>query len=242
MFYFLATSALDILAVIFIGVLMLAAIVIMVISFLVYRVLRVSTKLRASQFDDYNTLAEKGDIVFIGDSLTDFYNFNEFFHNVSIYNRGIASDTTLGVLDRLKTNVIDIEPSKVFLQIGTNDYSSKKEKINLYIYNNIIKILELLKDTLPNTKFYLMSLYPVNRKTRFYSWALVGKRRNKNIIKLNDELEAYSKENNITYIDVYNHLIDDYGNLKSDYTLEGLHISFRGYKQITKVLKPYVFE
>ena len=37
-------------------------------------------------------------------------------------------------------------------------------------------------------------------------------------------------------------LLDKDGNLNLDYTEEGLHITDKGYKVITDVLKPYVYE
>ena len=50
----------------------------------------------------------------------------------------------------------------------------------------------------------------------------------------------YCSKNNITYIDIYNELRDEDGNLKLEYTKEGLHMSDDGYKIITKKLKKYV--
>ena len=44
---------------------------------------------------------ETGRIVFLGDSITDFVNFDEVMPSYHIINRGIAGDTTSGVLRRL---------------------------------------------------------------------------------------------------------------------------------------------
>ena len=41
---------------------------------------------------------------------------------------------------------------------------------------------------------------------------------------------------------MYDKLIDKDGNLKLEYTNEGLHISDEGYKVITKVIKKYIKE
>jgi len=204
------------------------------------KLIHTTALLKAKTFSKFNQFSEKNKIVFIGDSLTDFYHTDEFFYNFDTYNRGIASDTTSGVLDRLQDNVINIEPSKIFLQIGTNDFKYKNTSEN--IVSSIIKILETIKNHLPDVKLYLISLYPINDKVKHYSKVFTGRRKNSEIIKINSLLKTYCEYHEITYIDMYNHLIDENGNLIKEYTVEGLHINFEGYSKITEILLPYVSE
>lgn len=229
----------DILLIIFIVILSLTFVIFIFLIIYVLRLINISTKLKAKQFEKFNQFANKNEIIFLGDSLTEFYQIEEFFHGIPIYNRGIASDTTDGVLERLDSNVILLEPKKVFIQIGTNDYKKKK---NDYIYNNIVRIVERLKDAVEGVEIYLISLYPVNHKAKAYSRFFTGPRRNNTIIELNYKLENYCDENKIKYIDVYSKLIDKDGNLDKQYTIEGLHISYEGYKIITDILMPYIQE
>ena len=49
-----------------------------------------------------------------------------------------------------------------------------------------------------------------------------------------------AKDEKITYVDLYNKLIDDDGNLNISYTKDGLHISSEGYECITKELMKYI--
>src|SRR3954449_5765154 len=72
---------------------------------------------RAAQFRD---LRSPADIVMLGDSLTEWGNWHEMVPEFRIINRGIAGDTSSGVLDRLQ-EVIDRRPKVVFVMIGTND-------------------------------------------------------------------------------------------------------------------------
>ncbi|MBQ3447361.1 MAG: hypothetical protein IJG37_06945, partial [Synergistaceae bacterium] len=65
-----------------------------------------------------------GGIVFLGDSITDFLDFDEFLPSHHVINRGIAGDTTHGVLYRLG-EVISLRPRKLFILIGTNDIPHK---------------------------------------------------------------------------------------------------------------------
>ena len=60
------------------------------------------------------------------------------------------------------------------------------------------------------------------------------------IKKINKEIKDYCNENDYTYIDVYNNLTDKNGNLKLEYTEEGLHLSSLGYIKVTKILYPFI--
>lgn len=227
----------SILSIIFIIILIITSILFIVLVIYVLRLIKISTKLKAKQLAKFNVFANKNKTVFLGDSLTEFYQIEEFFHDFKVYNRGIASDTTTGVLERLDTNVIQIQPKKVFLQIGTNDYIRHN---NEYIFNNIVKIVERLKAGIDDVKIYIISLYPVNHKARFISRFFTTVRKNKTIMLLNAKLKEYCDTTNIPYIDVYNTLTDEKGNLAKKYTVEGLHISYEGYEVITSILLPYV--
>ena len=54
------------------------------------------------------------------------------------------------------------------------------------------------------------------------------------------ELKKYCNDKNCTYLDMYSLLEDKDGNLKLEYTREGLHMSDKGYEVITKELKKYM--
>ncbi|MDD3999346.1 MAG: lysophospholipase, partial [Bacilli bacterium] len=60
------------------------------------------------------------------------------------------------------------------------------------------------------------------------------------IIAINLALYEYCKEKSITYIDIFKHLIDEKGNLRREYTFEGLHINYEGYQIISELLLPYL--
>ncbi|MDD4211918.1 MAG: GDSL-type esterase/lipase family protein [Bacilli bacterium] len=189
-------------------------------------------------FNELNQNAHRQGIVFLGDSLTEFYPADEFFYGCDVYNRGIAGDTTDGVLARLESNVLVLEPKKLFLQIGTNDLGKKKSPEDTF--ENIKKIIETIQSRLPETELYVISLYPVNPKATPYSKSMMLGRKNTDIRAINCWLNDYCKTHQIPYLDVASAITDENGLLKKEYTIEGLHISFLGYSAITEVLKPYV--
>ena len=63
---------------------------------------------------------DSDDIVFLGNSITNGCEWHELFNNPNIKNRGISSDVSMGVYDRLDP-IIKGKPAKIFLMIGIND-------------------------------------------------------------------------------------------------------------------------
>ena len=88
---------------------------------------------KCNVYEIENANFSHGQIVFIGDSITDGCALNDYYKNLplAVYNRGIGGDTTSGVLERLKLSLFDIKPSKIVMLIGINDIngSISNEKI-----------------------------------------------------------------------------------------------------------------
>ena len=84
---------------------------------------------KCQSYSVQNVNLAKGQIVFIGDSITDLYILDDHYADLPLacYNRGIGGDTTLGVLSRLKVSLFDLNPSVVVLMIGTNDINGRLE-------------------------------------------------------------------------------------------------------------------
>ena len=173
--------------------------------------------------------------LFLGDSITEFYDLDKYFPNLPVVNSGIISNTTEDILNDMKNRVYNYNPSKVFILIGTNDLRDDRSVDE--IVNNIKKIIEEIKENRKETEIYLESIYPVNEKVNKKG---VEGRKNEDIKEINNQLEKYAKKENITYINIYNKLVDDEGLLNEDYTTEGLHINEDGYKIITKELEKYL--
>lgn len=180
--------------------------------------------------------------LFLGDSITDFYDLDKYYEGLKVVNSGISGNTTEDILKDMKNRVYRYNPSKVFILIGINDLyfdSDSKEVIS-----NIKEIVKSIKENRPYCKIYLESIYPVNNTDddKIDHDMVSEKRDNKTVREINKELESFSKKEEITYIDMYSVLEDDDHNLKLDYTKEGLHLSDLGYEKVTEVLKKYIKE
>ena len=66
--------------------------------------------------------ADQTAVVFLGDSITEWWpDFGRAFPQLRVANRGIASDTTRGMLDRLRDTVLALDPQAIVIAGGIND-------------------------------------------------------------------------------------------------------------------------
>lgn len=194
---------------------------------------------RVAYFKELNKRLKAGGIVFLGDSITEHFIVSEFFSEHFVINRGISGDTTDGVLKRLKESIYDLKPSKIFLMIGTNDLGDGKEPE--YIINNIEKIIKKIHERLPETIIFLEYIYPVRKDgDNKIKKRMVGKRNNESINKINEGITKISDKYQITNIDIHSLLQDKYGDLKLEYTVEGLHLTPLGYGIVVKEIEKYL--
>ena len=173
--------------------------------------------------------------LFLGDSITDFYDLNKYYENMPVVNSGISGNTTDDILNDMQNRAYRYNPSKVFLLIGTNDLL--KERSASEIAENVQKIIENIQENRPLATIYVESVYPVNKNILP---KMVSVRTNENIKKINEELQKYCEEKDLTYINMYDLLIDEEGNFNKEYTDDGLHPNDNGYEVITEKLKKYI--
>lgn len=171
--------------------------------------------------------------LFLGDSITDFYDLDKYYEGLPAVNSGVSGNTTDDILDDMKARVYDYNPSKVFLLIGTNDLQ-RGDDID-EIVDNIKKIVDNIKENKKGTEIYVESIYPVDEERKGSE-----SRTNEDINKINEKLKSYSENNDVIYINTHDELTDDDGNLKDEYSEDGLHLTDEGYKVITEELKKYL--
>lgn len=180
--------------------------------------------------------------LFLGDSITDFYDLGKYYPKLPVVNSGISGNTTEDILKDMKERVYRYNPSKIFLLIGTNDLV--KDKSVEDIVSNITEIITKIQKNRPYSKIYLESILPVNHSDddKIDADMVNEKRSNEKIRKINTKLKNVAQEKEVTYIDLYTALADDNQELKLEYTNEGLHLSDKGYQKVTDVLMPYIQE
>lgn len=184
----------------------------------------------------------KENIVFYGDSITNFYDLEKFYPDLPVINSGTSGFQTHDLIDLVKERVYIYNPTRVFIMIGTNDIAFT-DLTDEEIVANTMKVCKLIHKNRPNTKIYVESLYPINgddSDNDIVNTSMVGKRTNERTKNVNKLLKEKCKENDVTYINLYDKLLDEDGDLKVEYSTDGLHISDEGYEVITKELMKYI--
>lgn len=190
--------------------------------------------------EEYSTMIDKlkseyTNYLFLGDSITDYYNLDTYYGGLPVVNSGIEGNTTEDILSDMKNRVYNYNPSKVFLLIGTNDLIHNMEVEE--IVSNIEKIISEISNNEPQAEIYVESIYPVNDNL---NEDIVNVRNNEDIMEINEKIKAYCEANDCTYINIYDILLDEDGNFNEEYTDDGLHPNSRGYEVITAELKKYL--
>lgn len=180
--------------------------------------------------------------VFLGDSITDWYDLDKYFEGLPVVNSGVSGYSTSNILNNMNKMVYQYNPSKVFILIGINDLELKVD--DDVVVNNIRKIVQGIKKNRRYAKIYVESIYPINNSDddKIEGSIINGNRKNSDIIDINNKLVKLTKEEGATYIDLHKDLVDDNGLLKIEYTVDGLHLSSEGYEKVTEVLRKYINE
>lgn len=97
-------------------------------------------KARKESFDNFHP---QEDVVMIGDSLTDWPEWQDMFPAVKIANRAISGDTTEAVLERMP-GIYAMNARKAFIMLGNNDFTVINEEPDV-VFGKYSRIIDLLR-------------------------------------------------------------------------------------------------
>lgn len=175
----------------------------------------------------------KNKIIFLGDSIIEFGDWAKLLNDSTVINRGIVGDNTFGVLARLN-DVINRQPSKLFIHIGINDISQNTP--DKKIVENILEIVKKVKKESPATLIYVSSILPTNDSVKTEYPDAYNK--NERVVKINRQLKRNGKTIGFEYVDLYKKFHDADGKLVAKYAdSDGLHLNSAGYQIWIDILK-----
>jgi acyl-CoA thioesterase I len=167
-------------------------------------------------------------VIFIGDSITDYWKLADYFPGKSYINRGIDGQTTPEMLVRFRQDVIDLHPKVLVVLAGTNDIAGVTGRAsNQDIEANYASMAELARAHGIRTVF--ASVLPVNKYAPDSAESFALRPRDR-ILGLNKWLKNYCAKDGYVYLDYFTALIDDQGMLKRALSDDGLHPTDAGYK------------
>lgn len=167
------------------------------------------------------------DILFIGDSLTEYWttdapeSWQGEFGSLKVVNLGRAGDTTSDALERLHNARLEhLAPRVTVVLIGTNDISLR-DGSPVDIAERTGQILRLLRDKMPSTKVLLLGVLP-----REYSPASPVR---ETVRAVNDELTKLADDKHVFFLDIKDGFIDSNGIIPTSLMYDGVHLSEEGY-------------
>ena len=192
---------------------------------------------KCTSFGVQNANLSQGQIIFIGDSITDLYHLDDYYSDLSLatYNRGIGGDTTQGVIDRLKVSLFDLNPTKIVLMIGINDIGRGMALDGIVERYNTI--LSSIKQNLPTTQVYCMSVLSITQavETQASRQDMIPM-----VKQLNPQIQQMATQYGYTYLDLFSQTVDSNDYLEPEYSVDGIHLSAEGFVKWTQLVKSYL--
>lgn len=180
-----------------------------------------------------------GTIVMLGDSLTEqFFRQKQMpdeINGLIVMNQGISGDqidrptSGTGVTHRIEL-VADAKPAVVFVLIGANDFWGGREQ-PAEVIPQYTEMFRMLKTAAPNAKFVWQSLLPTSRDKSHL---------NSKIDELNPHIARLALEAGDVYVDLHPYLEDGDGELRAEFTNDGVHLTPAAYQVWLKIIREQV--
>ncbi len=163
--------------------------------------------------------------VFMGDTFInglDDYNFIDEYY---LFQASFFPSTSA---IKYVSDVKEMNPSKVFVMLGTDDANMNTNVNASDVAENVTKVLSDLKSALPDAKIYAISETPI---TKEYEESGNAYYTQKTLDEINKIVAENSKNLGITYIDISDAFKVN-GYLNEEYTSDGYHINQEYYPYV----------
>lgn len=178
----------------------------------------------------------KVDTVFFGDSITRYMDIEKYF-SFEAANCGIVGITSQMLLHFVDEGVIKYQPKRVFLMVGTNDMGNTVMASPRQIAMNVKQLVEIIHENLPEAHIYLISCIPCVEKIHGYQYKGEGLRSNDTLRMIFWEYKRIITGSCVSFIDVFDSLLDQNGDVMEDCFIDGLHLNEKGYQLYTDAIK-----
>ena len=195
-------------------------------------------------------------VVFMGDSITDFWRLTDSFPDKPYVNRGIGGQTTSQMVVRMYPDVVDLKPAAVVILAGTNDIARNTgPETAEMVEDNLMAMTDLAQRN--GIKVVLCSIIPVSDYPFLASQQpsaqagrggpgaggrgmarlrMTDQHPPEQILKLNAWIKGYAAKVGAVYADYFSALVDDKGWLKDGISADGLHPNTDGYKIMAPIV------
>lgn len=166
-------------------------------------------------------------IILLGDSLIEFYDWQQRFPGRQMINRGRSGETVAELLARLPGEINAMgRPRLVLIMIGTNNLAMEDYSF-LPAYTQIV---EELIQAVPAARLCLNSLLPLR-----LPWLAESA-----VLRLNRSLKGLAASRGCGFLDVARAFAEADPSGSSCFLEDGVHLTGRGYGIWTSVLEDYL--
>jgi len=189
--------------------------------------------------------AKKGgwELVFLGDSITDFWQnrgktvWDKYYGQYRALNLGISADRTEHVLWRLDKGELDgVNPKLIVVMIGTNNTGHRKleQESPENTVAGIQAILDRLAQKAPQSKVLLLAIFPRGATPQ-------DSLRVRND-KVNALIRGYADGKRVVFLDFNKEFLEPDGTLTKEMMPDLLHPREKGYDIWAKAVMPVIKE
>ncbi|MBI5663603.1 MAG: GDSL family lipase [Nitrospirae bacterium] len=167
-------------------------------------------------------------VLFLGDSLIEYFDWQERFPDHKIADLGMAGEPVEGLLSRvLRVKEVCPEADMIFIMSGINNVAMGDTGF-IDFYRTII---ERLSASYPGAKIFINSLLPV----------LIDFISNESVCHVNGALKKLAQDTGAGYLDIYSRFVDTKGRPVMEYLLaDGVHLSRMGYDVWSNVIEQVI--
>ncbi|MBR3102104.1 MAG: hypothetical protein IKH19_10190 [Muribaculaceae bacterium] len=177
-------------------------------------------------------------VVLMGNSITDdWVDFHpQFFTENQLIGRGVSGQTSSQMVARFRLDVLNLRPSVVVINAGTNDIAENTGPYNEELtMSNIVSMVELAR--LHRIQVVLTSVLPSDG----FVWNTSITDAPAKIASLNERISRYAQDHAIPYVDYYKQMVvPATGALIAEFTYDGVHPTGAGYEVMEALLLPVV--
>lgn len=173
-------------------------------------------------------------VVLLGDSITEGHPARTVA-GLPVVNQGIGGDRTdmptsgTGVRRRLDL-VREARPAHVFLMIGINDFWGGGETAD-QVKPRYEELVRALLAEVPNARLHLVSVLPTSGRNASM---------NREVVPMNDFIRGLARTHKLEYLDLHALMSDEKGELREEFTGDGVHLTPPAYAAWTAALEKHL--
>jgi lysophospholipase L1-like esterase len=185
------------------------------------------------------------DLLFLGDSITDFWRtkgsnvWNKYYAPRHAANFGISGDRTQHVLWRIEHGELDgLKPKVIVLMIGTNNTGKERNSDRIRnttpeVIEGVVAVTKQLRSKLPDSKILFLAIFPRGEKDN---------PQRAQVALINTVLAKLDDGKMVKFLDIGPKFLEPDGTLSKDVMLDLLHPNEKGYQIWADAMEPTLAE